>query len=768
MNETRRVLLSKRTIVPLILIVVVNFYVFIADMTPTQNEFFSQLLCAEDGLSLDEMYMNASDQLSSLEELLASGFNSTSAIDILSERYVATKDAVAYIDYLKSYPAFINDILRKGEQQSQFSFLNQSDTYAKLNIDKTLSDFKKMDTITLTIFPSYAIDSFLQYKLNDFLIVIWLLLVSMSFVEERKNGMWGIVRCSAKGRASLGFQRIGVLLIGSVVIVAALHFIPLLLALTCYGGWENVNIPAQSIRALKMLPLAITLKDFFAMYFIIKYIATIVLALVFTTALLLADDHKVAILVLVAVFTVHYALFSYLPSQSYLALLKYFNLFSYINTSSLLTEYNNVPFWGKPVNIREFIVYSSPLIAFFLMSAVIYVHCSKKPAHSQSFIDIILYHATVIRDKAISHFGLFMFEFYKTMVLQRGFLLLMIVFAIAFVIPFSSPIYRDYEEVRQDEILISIAGQITDDTYRKLTEYRKAAEQIISDNEDAQVRYENNEIKYHEYFALAQKLDSASIELEIVDRSMHFTRALQATLEANGVEAFVLSDYQYRSSLGYRISDTVNFESANRHNNKAMICILGLTLIVSGGIPFDFQSGMRSIISSTINGRKKLLRVKNTVLVLVAVLTWFFAYIPEIFTYFFSGTFTTLSYPVQSLSIFSQFPLHISINTFLILLYAYRCFALISIAFVLNWIASFCRSIQMAQVISLITVVIPSILYCVFEIDAAKYIALAPLINTLCFLIPNDGYLMSIVLPSLLLVLGMAICMHTQRKVSHY
>lgn len=74
-----------------------------------------------------------------------------------------------------------------------------------------------------------------------------------------------------------------------------------------------------------------------------------------------------SVTVLAAILIVEYVLFATLPVQSILNPLKYFNLFSYIQTSKLYTQYLNIDLFGYPFGIRTLALWALPfLVALFL------------------------------------------------------------------------------------------------------------------------------------------------------------------------------------------------------------------------------------------------------------------------------------------------------------------------------------------------------------------------------------------------------------------
>lgn len=782
MSETKRVLLSKLTVLSFLFVVAANTFIFINDGLMNRNDFYANSLSSYREMSLDEAYLRANEQLDDLEnpmaeitatipdfELWDNSVERNEAdgffdVEMTLDQYAAAKDVVEYILYLKSFPDYVEEVLSKGEQHGKFRFLSEADTFANRNIEKTISDFSTLNTVTPSIFSSYAVDIFIQYDLNDYLLVVLLLILCISFVKERKNGLWGIVRCTWKGRFSLAVQRIFILVNTSILFVLALYGLPLLLAFGYCGGWADIDMPAQSVRVFKMLTLNISIKDALLLYFGIKLLTTIILGLFLASILLLVNDHKISLLIIVLVFALQFALYSYLPIQSYLSLIKHFNLFSYMHTASLFTEYINISLFYYPVGLRDLIIFSFPVISSLLIIIIVLVHQYKMPNPKSSFMDKIIFTLGIILDKIISNLGCLGYEIYKIMILQRGLAIFLLVFIAALRVPFSTSIYREYEEIKQDELLSSLSGPITDDVYQTLFDYRQKTEKVVNDNADAEHRYAENEITYQEYFVMIQKAADASREVDIIDNTINYIEKVEGILTAKGIEPWILSDYPYRASLGYRIGETLNYEAANRHDYKAIICLFGLSLIICGGLPFDFQSGMSETTAITVNGRNKLLKQKNLVILYLAILTWFCAYCSEMYNFFFSGMFTTLSFPVQSLSMFSQFPFQIPVGTFFAIFYIYRCLMLICVAFIINGIASIFNSVQMAQVFTFLVVVLPSILYCIFDIGALEFVALARPISALNYLVSQDGMVTNILFPSFSMIFLMLMSVRFQRK----
>ena len=124
---------------------------------------------------------------------------------------------------------------------------------------------------------------------------------------------------------------------------------------------------------------------------------------------------KYTIIVAAGVLVVEYGLYTFLPVQSALNVLKYFNLFTYISLSDLYTNYLNIDIFTYPLGIRNISQLALFPLCLLLAAVCVYVHCHKKPAAGRDLLGRVAYGLNSVTDKVLQPLHLFGMELHKTL-----------------------------------------------------------------------------------------------------------------------------------------------------------------------------------------------------------------------------------------------------------------------------------------------------------------------------------------------------------------
>lgn len=116
---------------------------------------------------------------------------------------------------------FKEKIARMSEEASQLSeisIFSNLDSFSNQNIWRTQEDFKTLKDVEIdTVHSDQAIQSFLEYKGTNFLLLIFVVFTVFAFFDERKSGLWQITYSCKKGRRQLAVKRLGFLAIGVIL-----------------------------------------------------------------------------------------------------------------------------------------------------------------------------------------------------------------------------------------------------------------------------------------------------------------------------------------------------------------------------------------------------------------------------------------------------------------------------------------------------------------------------------------------------------------------
>lgn len=146
----------------------------------------------------------------------------------------ASEAYLKYLGYIGSqakhqagYGEYLSGIKSQAEKLSQISIFGDKNSFSNKNVQKTAADFAALDGISLRFGNNYGLELWLGFSPADFLFVGGLIVIVLGFLEERRKGLWSVVRSCPNGRLSLGVSRLVILAIGSVVCTLLFSALPL-------------------------------------------------------------------------------------------------------------------------------------------------------------------------------------------------------------------------------------------------------------------------------------------------------------------------------------------------------------------------------------------------------------------------------------------------------------------------------------------------------------------------------------------------------------
>lgn len=661
--------------------------------------------------------------------------------------YVAVNNLLQQLTYLDSYDDFLASIQENKQNMLNFSIFNDPDTFTSRNIMKTAEDFGKLQGIPLTPGADGAIHAFLNFSLTDYLLLAVLAVVCVSFIEERKKGLWNVVHAAPNGRLRLALYRTAILLSVSIGSVLILYGTNLVIGFTIYGGWSDLGRAVQSIDVLGKLPILCSVGTFLLQYLLLRVAAAFFVALLLWLMLTAISNVKYTIVIATGVMATEYSFYAFLPVQSVLNVLKYFNIFTYISLSDLYTNYLNIDLFHFPVGIRQI-----SLLALFPLSlctglACIIIHCRKKPAAGKDILVRMAYGLNSLSDKILRHFHLFGMELYKTIFIQKGLVILLLFFYLVTGLTFSVKIpVSNATEAASREYTTQLAGEITDKTFGQMDAIQEELDRSIAAYDQAKAQYDSGKMEYSQYDIFARRAEAAQIKSDGLAVVRNRVIELRNLGEKQNFTPWLLEESVYQGTYGK--------EAGLNQRDAAILSMLALILLIAGSISYEKQSGMNYLLASTYRGRRTLLGKKTAVAAILTALIWGTTYGLEFSTFWKLCDASTLSAAVQNLSFLAEFPIPCSIGTFLIGLYLFRYMSLFVCAMLTMLISASVKRLESACLATSSALLLPSVLYLYVGLEPMKHLSLALPIEGMCLLLPTQGRLhMFILVPGISIIL---------------
>lgn len=632
--------------------------------------------------------------------------------------YVAVNHLLKQAEYLDGYDDYLATIQANKEKMLSFSIFNDPDSFSGRNIIKTADEFETLEGVSLTLGADGAITALMDFSITDYLLLAVLILVCISFLDERKKGLWSVIHAAPGGRLRLSFQRTGILLGVSVIGVLLLYGSNLLLGFSAYGGMDDLGRAVQSVELLGKMPICCTVGEFLPLYLLFKIGATFLVALLLWLIFTALNNVKYTMIAAAGVLVAEYSLYTFLPVQSGLNVFKYFNIFTYITTSDLYTNYLNIDLLGYPVGIRAVSQYACmPLILLFA-SVCIIVHCYKRPSAGKDLLGRFVYSANRITDWFLRRFHLFGIELHKTLAIQKGILILLLFVYLVSGMTFTVNIpVTNGTDAAARNYTSQLEGEITEDTLQQIEDIQAELDAALAAHEEARLQYENGEMEYPQYDVFARAAEAAKTKSDGLAIVKVRIEELQTLGMEKGITPWLIEESPYQGTYGA--------DATPNQNRAALVAMLTITLLLAGSMSYETQSGMNFVLASTLRGRKKLLYRKIDVAVFFTTIVWAITYGLEFQAFLGVCDTTTFVASVQNLSMLENFPVQCSIGVFFMGLYLFRWLTLFACAMLTMLISSLMKRVETAYIAACGILLLPSILYLFIGIEPFRYLSLA-------------------------------------------
>lgn len=615
---------------------------------------------------------------------------------------VAIRTLMTQLEYRKHFGAYLQQIKDYKMNSLSFSIFSKEDSFTQRNIIKTASQFEILDNTVISIDKNGALEAFFTCRFTDYLLLLFLLLIVLSFMDERRIGLWSIIHSSPEGRIRLGIIRIGILFSSSTIATLILYGCNLGLAASIYGGFGTLSRAAQSSPLFMKLPVRITFGNLIIQYTCIRIGTVFFLALFCWLLLSAASNAKYALIIFSPAAGIEFLLYTFLPVQSRFNVFKYFNLFTYVNLSALYTSYLNINLFGYPFGIREISLVGMLPMLVLLFAGILTVCTHKKPAARESRINTIITAIQSRTDRINSQLHLFGFEVYKSLFIQKGILILVFLFWSLSGFTFLHPVnHHTLQEAAAQQYTKILEGRLDAQLDSRIAAEQEKLDAEITEYNDAKTRYQSGVLEYAQFHVYETAYETALIKQEALNLVKKRTAELKKLEKNYNQPLWLLDESPYESLWGE------NGESSRQA--MAMIAVFSLALLLSGCFTYEKQCGMKKLLFSTMRGRFPLLLRKILLAAALSMTVWGITYGWEATAFFTTYTLSSLSAPVQSLALFTDFPLSVSIRTFFILLYILRFLMLFACSLLLLLLSAIARRLESSALICS-SILLPSLL----------------------------------------------------------
>lgn len=585
---------------------------------------------------------------------------------------------IAQAEHLRDYGRYLDQVQEQAANLQRSSLFNGNrQSFVYRNIQKTAEDFANCSAEGVSLGNDRAVQDWLAFSWADWAFLAAILLLVMSFLEEREKGLSAIIRSCPAGRGKLQGSRLLILLLYSAGMTLLLYYLPLMLSLCLDGGWSGLSRPIQSLAEFRKCTARMSISGFLVQFFFVKTACGLLLGVLVWFVLSFLARPQMGWLATAAGLAVEYLLYVLIPAQSIFSPLREINVFSYVFTSGLYTQYININFFGFPVGRRTLLLGLLAAAAAVLSAATILILARRFPFGNRDLLGKWVIRWNRAGDAVRKHWGLYGFEVYKLVFLGAGGLFLILGILMTQNLACGTLAYFGENEGLYLQYISEIQGPVTQSTYDYLA--------------DARAVLENSEMDTQEYEKALDRVENTIANLEDGAWLVY--------------EPFFLNCYGAKSSETQR--------------KNALLAYILLTACLSPLYACEQSGDIRKVLRSTSGGRNKLFWAKYAVALTVTAFVWLRVFGEE---WRLSANYigeTILAAPCGSIALLKNYPM--TVGGFLILLYLSKAVGLLIPMHLCIFIGERCRGFEKAFLLSGLALLIPAAAY-YFGADALAFV----------------------------------------------
>lgn len=766
MNELKRVLFNKRIIIVLLLLISlaigffaygefhstqdvgldflkVNYYyqseldnIKDSDISSATTEIESKLLRTSVLKSLAtyekmktenyeeyvEYWISEELDLRTLHPQYAAEYDENKSSLDMGELYAqetALQELSDQLSYISSYPDYLSSIDAKAQQMGSISIFSEANPLSDNNIKNTVEDYSKIKGITLSIGNDKPVVAVVQFEFVHYLTLAFALFVLFTFTEERKKGLSTIVYSTPKGRAHLALKRTGVMFLSVTAVNVVVYGLLFIESFIIYGTEESLFRSIQSIECFKSFTLPISELEFLVLYVLVNIITDLCVTFVVWLVITVISNTSLALGAAGLIFGLEFLLYSLIPHQSNLALLKYINVFYFINPTEAVTQYSNINAFVTVFNRFVSVIASAVVLSLaFAVLCVItygYKYPSKTPSKLELLIRKVFSKIKALYWCVIEKLNVLGTEIYKLLIMQKGAIVLLVLGAVLFSLTTTETIYYSSADSIVNDFYSKHSGELTEDAliYAKNLEHEINLADMAW--EKANENYSQGLITYDEYQVESLKndaFDSKRQALQTINERIEY-------IENSEFKAHLVNPRGYEELIGEG--------GYARQQIYALACVFSIIIILSGVFAFEKHSGMHKSLMTCYKGRDYLYKKKLTSVSMICAVIWIVAVWAELYDVCSQFNLSELNAPLKSLDFYSEFPINPSILIFIVSLYILRYLLLLATAYIVCYFSTKTRY-EICLLISALILILPSLLYLV-GIEVFSYISLSAIIG---------------------------------------
>lgn len=558
----------------------------------------------------------------------------------------------------KGYDKKIEQIITNSDEMLKMTHIIKEDSFIYNSILKTKDDYEKVTDVKPILVNDYAVKSVLDISVIPYLIFVMALVIPVSFLDERKNGLWNIVHQSVGGRTRLSLIRSAICLLSSVVLSVITYIALFVLSFYKFGGMSVLKASVQSVAGFERCVYKLSTGWMLLAIAVLIGLAVGVLTNLASMFLELFRGVFLGYMCLLVTIVGSWLMYTKITDQMAVEVLKYCNFASILDASSILSKYLNIRIGNSAVFRPSFEIVYLLISGLVLICLNILIANKVKPVAGYNRLVIIIKRMLVIKEKLVEMLSWGLKEAYYQLFVNKA----IIVVAVAIFLVFDLKIYTGIIETQENYLLDEVYAELKGD----YSEKESLLENKINELNQSISNVENEYEKAKEAFLAGEMDEKEVLKYYLLNQEVGLSRGLsfRLTEQKKYLDKNKNSDVWIVDNRGYEL--WMNSDYAKHLQLVSVIGIVGTIFITAFLYEEDKKKGLYDIIQASA-GRKSHALLKRSVLgVMVFSLSFSMFLIDFILM---SKTFSLSGFgaSIYSIKKWSELPVGMPIWTFVIL-----------------------------------------------------------------------------------------------------
>lgn len=620
--------------------------------------------------------------------------------------------------YISGYPEFLQSVQDNADNYNTIAAL--SGGFSAENIRKTAQDYAALtgvqpvlggNTMLQSRHPERGTDAELPsdggnkgfvllsgYVTGDIIIIAVTLLVAASFTEERKKGLVTLIRSTKNGRRLLSVQRTGIIVITALVTSIFIHLACFAVAeLSC--GDMSVLRPIQSVPEFSLCPFRITMLDYLVYSVLMKALAAAVCGLLLYLISSIMES-VIAFAICGAGLVMEYIFYGAILPTDRLAGLKFCNIAAVLRTDVFFSEYCNLNIFGNAVGFLPCAL--AVTVFLFVLLCGLCVMLTSGGGAGLSFGSKLIERVSSFISRKTPSMPLPMWEAKKVFINQKGAIILAVIIYIAvssafqyrYVLPSYTRSEEKYYQKYTGEMTAELQTEMNEDFDKLQADFDALVAEYLQKLEANGGLHDDELMKmYNRLMDMAEDLEALEMLIGTVDRGLAYTAE-------TGITVHLIKPKLYELLL---LRDTATT------NKNALYIMLAIVGIFAGICANENRCNMNSALHSSLRGRGRLTAIKLSVIGVTSMLVTAAVFAPQVLLIGAEG-YNDLEVAAQSLEFLRFVPFEISILGYLIEMFIVRMLAAFAVGAAVMLISRYCGSTITAVCVSAAILIVPAVL----------------------------------------------------------